>query len=223
MANLRILLLPFSWLYGLLIALRHLLYDAGLFKSNGNFEVPVICVGNLNLGGTGKTPFTEYLIRTLSDNYKIGIVSRGYGRKTNGYLLATDQSTASEIGDEPLQIYQKFGNQIELAVCEDRTYGIKHLLTDRQGIQLIILDDAFQHRKVNADLNILLSPYDRPYFEDYLIPAGNLRDIKSAARRADMLVFTKTPQAIISSNFRNQLPEHLKHMFWFKRREIHSS
>lgn len=189
----RIILLPFSLLYSCILWLRHLCYDLGIFKSTGNFGVPVICIGNLNLGGTGKTPFTEYLIAQLSDSFKIGIISRGYGRKTSGYLRANPHSTVEEIGDEPYQIFHKYQNRISFAVSEDRTSGVQRLLQEEPSLQLIILDDAFQHRKIRADINILLTPYDQPYTEDLLLPAGNLRDIKSAAKRADLLVFTKAP------------------------------
>ncbi|MES2628391.1 MAG: tetraacyldisaccharide 4'-kinase [Bacteroidota bacterium] len=214
MSSFRLLLLPVSWLYSLVLALRHFLYNTGVFKSHRNFGVPVICVGNLNLGGTGKTPFTEYLIRNLSATYTIGVVSRGYGRSTTGYLLADEHSTASTIGDEPLQLFSK--NRIALAVCEDRTSGIRQLLHDRPEISLIILDDAFQHRKVSADVNILLSPWAEPFFSDHLLPAGNLRDIKSAAQRADMVVFTKTaPDAANREKILNRLPPKLAKNTWF--------
>lgn len=212
------LLLPFSWLYGFILWLRHALYNTGVFTSHGKFEVPVICVGNLNLGGTGKTPFTEYLIKQLSQQFNIGIVSRGYGRETSGYLMATTNSTAKEIGDEPLQMYSKYTNLIKLAVCEDRTSGIQQLLKDQPQLQLIILDDAFQHRKVKADINILLTPYTKPYYNDYLLPAGKLRDIKSAANRADMLVFTKCPTLIQhTEETRAKLPSKLAYNSWFSR------
>ncbi len=190
----RLLLLPLAWLYSLILGFRHFLYDHGIFNSNSGFSAPVICIGNLNLGGTGKTPFTEYLIRILSIKYKIGIVSRGYGRSTKGFILATTNHTAEIIGDEPKQILNKFHAFISLAVCEDRTHGITQLLKLKPEINLIILDDAFQHRKVSADINILLSPYEEPFHKDFLIPAGNLRDIKSAAKRADFVVFTKSPK-----------------------------
>ncbi len=218
MAKLRLLLLPFSWLYSIVLWFRHQFYDLGILQASGHFGVPVICIGNLNLGGTGKTPFTEYLIEKLSNQYNIGVISRGYGRSTKGYLLASPTSTAKEIGDEPLQIYSKNQHRIVLAVCEDRTTGIKQLLKDKPNITLIILDDAFQHRKVRADINILLTPYNEPYFTDHLLPAGNLRDIKSVAKRADHLIFTKSPQETNDQKkLQNQLPGHLKQDSWFSR------
>lgn len=214
MKSLRLLLLPVSLLYGSILSLRHLLYDLGVFKSKGDFSVPVICIGNLNLGGTGKTPFTEFLIEKLGSRHQIAVLSRGYGRKTKGYLLADPQCTAEEIGDEPLQIYRHFSDRISLAVCEDRCTGVEKLLKDRPETTLIILDDAFQHRKIRADINILLTPYSTPFFADHLIPTGDLRDLKSAANRADVVIFTKSP-AIPDSKLKEQLPVKLSSASWF--------
>jgi len=218
MKFLRYLLLPFALLYGLVLRFRHWCFRVGVFRSTGNFGVPVICVGNLNLGGTGKTPFVEFLIRRLSTQYAIGVVSRGYGRKTKGFLLATIDSTAEQIGDEPLQLFQKFQQIIQLVVCEDRVVGINRIIEEFPHLDLIILDDAFQHRKVRADVNVLLSPYDQPFYNDFLLPAGNLRDVKSSANRAGMLVFTKSPVEIPEGHrevAKRLLPEKLRHQFYY--------
>ncbi len=177
-----------------------MLYDIGIIKSHTAFNVPVICVGNLNLGGTGKTPFTELLISELHKHYRIGIVSRGYGRETSGFYLANDNTTAKIIGDEPFQIYQKFKNEISLAVCEDRKTGIDRLLELQPETEIIILDDAYQHRKIKAHINILLTTYGFPFYNDLLLPSGTLRDIRSAWKRCDFLVFTKSPRQIEKSH-----------------------
>ncbi len=189
----RFLLLPISWIYGSVVFLRNRLYDWGIFKTN-EFAVPLIVIGNLAVGGTGKTPHTEYLIRLLSDKKRVAVLSRGYGRKTKGFVLATAQSTPREIGDEPYQIYNKFPH-ILLAVCEDRALGINTLLSSETPPEVILLDDAFQHRKIKAGLNIVLTQYVRPFFKDYMIPTGKLRDNKREIKRAQVLIYTKVPES----------------------------
>ncbi|TCD10205.1 tetraacyldisaccharide 4'-kinase [Pedobacter frigidisoli] len=188
---LRFLLLPFSLIYGLAINLRKKLYDWGLMRSV-KFDLPVICVGNLAVGGSGKTPTTEYLVRLLSD-YKVAILSRGYGRKTKGFILADANATTETIGDEPLQYYQKFEN-VTVAVCEDRVTGINKL---KENHNLIILDDAYQHRAVKAGLNILLFEFRKLGTLQFLLPAGNLRDVFSSRKRADVLLVTKSPVPLL--------------------------
>lgn len=188
---LRLLLLPFSLIYGMAIVLRKKLYDWGLMRSV-KFDLPVICVGNLAVGGSGKTPTTEYLVRLLA-GYKIAILSRGYGRKTKGFILADASSTAETIGDEPLQYYQKFNN-VTVAVCEDRVKGINQL---KENHDLIILDDAFQHRAVRAGFNILLFEFRKLGTLQFLLPAGNLRDVFSSRKRADVLLVTKSPVPLL--------------------------
>jgi tetraacyldisaccharide 4'-kinase len=188
---LRLLLLPFSFVYGMAIMLRKKLYDWGLMRSV-KFDLPVICVGNLAVGGSGKTPTTEYLVRLLSD-YKIAILSRGYGRKTKGFILADATATAETIGDEPLQYHQKFA-AVTVAVCEDRVNGIKQL---KENHDLIILDDAFQHRAVRAGFNILLFEFRKLGTLQFLLPAGNLRDVFSSRKRADVLLVTKSPVPLL--------------------------
>lgn len=188
---LRLLLLPFSLIYGMAIVLRKKLYDWGIMRAV-KFDLPVICVGNLAVGGSGKTPTTEYLIRLLS-GYKIAVLSRGYGRKTKGFVLADNAATAETIGDEPLQYHQKFEN-VTVAVCEDRVKGIEKL---KENHDLIILDDAFQHRAVSAGLNILLFEFRKLGTLQFLLPAGNLRDVFSARKRADILLVTKAPVPLL--------------------------
>jgi len=188
---LRLLLLPFSLIYGLAITLRKKLYDWG-FMPSVKFDLPVICVGNLAVGGSGKTPTTEYLIRLLADN-KIAVLSRGYGRKTKGFIIADANATAETIGDEPLQYYQKFEN-ITVAVCEDRIKGIEKL---KESHDLVILDDAYQHRAVRAGLNILLFEFRKLGTLQFLLPAGNLRDVFSSRKRADVLLVTKSPVPLL--------------------------
>ena len=187
----RILLLPIALLYHIVLSIRHKLYDWHILKSK-RFEKPVICVGNLNLGGTGKTPHTEYLIRLLKNDYRVATLSRGYGRRTKGFKLAETSSTYNDLGDEPLLYFKKYPG-IQVAVDEDRVDGVAHLLWE-QGVEVVLLDDAFQHRSISAGLNILLTEYQRLYTDDYLFPAGTLRDVRSAAKRADIIVISKAPK-----------------------------
>ena len=190
----RILLLPISLLYHIVLSIRHKLYDWGILKST-SFNTPVICVGNLNLGGTGKTPHTEYLIQLLKDNYHVATLSRGYGRKTKGFQLADDQSSSEVVSDEPLQYFKKFP-EIQVAVDENRVEGVGKLLASANPPEVVLLDDAFQHRRIKAGLNILLTEYQHLYCDDFLFPAGTLRDIKSTAKRADIIVVSKSPKEL---------------------------
>ena len=189
---LSILFIPISWLFGLVIWLRNLLYDDRIFRST-QVSVPTICVGNLALGGTGKTPMTEYLLRLLSPNYKVAVLSRGYGRKTRGFRLAGPTDTAYTIGDEPMQIHYHFPD-IPVAVCADRVDGIKHLQRLFPDLQCVILDDAYQHRSLRCGYYVLLTPYDRLYVHDHIFPWGRLRDLPSQSIRANVVVVTKCPQ-----------------------------
>jgi len=205
----RILLLPISLLYHIVLSIRHKLYDWHLLRSL-QFEYPVIGVGNLNLGGTGKTPTVEYLINLLRKDYQVATLSRGYGRKTKGFKLADASCTYEDLGDEPMQYFQKFP-EIQVAVDEDRVEGIAHLLWE-QGVEkpeVILLDDAFQHRKIKAGLNILLTDYQHLYCDDFLFPAGTLRDIKSAAKRADIIVVSKSPKDL-DENEKQQIIKKLR-------------
>jgi tetraacyldisaccharide 4'-kinase len=187
----RILLLPITFLFHIVLAIRHKLYDWHLLKTT-RFENPVICIGNLKLGGTGKTPLTEYLIRLLKNDYQVATLSRGYGRRTKGFKLAEASSTYNDLGDEPLLYFKKYPG-IQVAVDEDRVDGVTQLLRE-QGTNVVLLDDAFQHRSISAGLNILLTEYQHLYTDDYLFPAGTLRDVRSAAKRADIIVVSKAPK-----------------------------
>lgn len=193
----RKLLFPFAILYGFITSLRNYLYDKGILKSY-SFDIPVIAVGNLSVGGTGKTPQIEYLIRLLSPNYKVATLSRGYKRKSEGFVLADGNSNAELLGDEPFQYFEKFPN-IQVAVDADRKNGIEQLLSQSQKSQIILLDDAFQHRKVKAGFYILLTSYDDLFCDDFMLPTGNLRESRSGAKRADVIIVTKCPANITDS------------------------
>lgn len=185
------LLWPFALLYGIAVKVRNILFDKGIFKSH-SFPLPVICIGNLTVGGTGKTPHTEYLIQLLSHHYKVSVLSRGYRRKTKGFYVAHAESTAHDIGDEPSQIKHKFPD-ITVAVCAQRTEGIRRLIAGEGDTipDVILLDDAYQHRQVKAGLNILLTDSHRLISEDYLLPVGRLREDFSGRLRADIVIVTK--------------------------------
>lgn len=187
----RILLFPISLLYGLIIFIRNYLFDKNIIKSV-SFNLPIIAVGNLAVGGTGKSPMVEYLLTLLKDKYKTATLSRGYKRKTTGYALAHTTTTALEIGDEPMQFYQKFPD-VAVAVGEERIVAIPQLLHDKPETSVIILDDAFQHRSIKPGFNILLTSCNDLFTQDFFLPAGNLRDQRSSYKRADIIVVTKCP------------------------------
>lgn len=187
----QILLAPFSLLYGLGVGIRNALYSRGLLKGV-EFNVPVISVGNLSVGGAGKTPHIEYLIRLLKDYIEVATLSRGYRRKTKGFLTVQRRMNAEQVGDEPLQFKRKFPD-ILVTVSESRTFAIPKIMMDRPETQVILLDDAFQHRSVRPGLNILLTEYSRPFTRDYLLPSGRLREWRSAYRRADIIIVSKCP------------------------------
>jgi tetraacyldisaccharide 4'-kinase len=188
----RILLFPFSLVYALVVKVRNWFFDKKILAST-SFNLPVICVGNLAAGGTGKSPMVELLIRLLKDRYAIAVLSRGYKRKTRGYALANATTTALDIGDEPMQFYSKFPD-VAVAVGEERIVAIPQLLHDRPETQAIILDDAFQHRAVKAGLAILLTDCSNLFTRDWWLPSGDLRDAPSSYRRADVIVVTKCPE-----------------------------
>lgn len=190
MKIIRWLLFPLSQLYVLVTAIRNFMFDVG-FLEQAEFPIKVISVGNLSTGGTGKTPFIEYLIKLLMQDKKVAVLSRGYGRQTSGFMIANEQSTASTIGDEPFQIFRKYGQQVVVAVAEKRKIGIKGLLETYPELEVVLLDDAYQHRWVKRDLNILLTTYSRPFFKDLCLPTGNLRETRFEAKRADLVVVTK--------------------------------
>jgi tetraacyldisaccharide 4'-kinase len=185
----RILLLPFALVYWTIIALRNWLFDKNILKT-AEFGLPLINVGNLSVGGTGKSPMVEYLLVLLKDQFKVATLSRGYKRKTKGYALADDDTTALEIGDEPMQFHLKFPD-VPVAVGEQRIEAIPQLLHDKPETQAIILDDAFQHRSIKAGLNILLTDYNNLFTRDFYLPTGDLRDLKSSYKRAEIIVVTK--------------------------------
>jgi tetraacyldisaccharide 4'-kinase len=203
----KLLLFPFSLVYGFVIFLRNWLYDNGIFKSSG-VEIPVISIGNLSTGGTGKTPHIEYLIRLLSGKYKIAVLSRGYKRQTKGFVAGNKLSSSLDIGDEPLQYVQKFDDVI-VCVDEDRVHGVGEIIFRYPKVDVVLLDDAFQHRAIKPGLSILLTDYYNLYPEDYLLPSGHLREPKSAAKRADILVVTKS-RRVFSPITYQRLDETLK-------------
>ena len=188
---LRKILFPFAVLYGLITSIRNFLFDKGILKSYA-FDLPVIAVGNLSVGGTGKTPRIEYLIRLLSDKYKTATLSRGYKRQSEGFVLADASSNAQILGDEPFQYFQKFPN-IKVAVDANRKNGIEQLLAQTDKPEVILLDDAFQHRKVKAGFYILLTSYGDLFCDDLMLPTGNLRESRSGAQRANIIIVTKCP------------------------------
>ena len=206
MKSFRFILFPLSLLYVLIIRIRNLAFDLHLLPSE-SFNLPIISVGNLKAGGSGKTPMVEYLIRLLGESNGLAILSRGYKRKSKGYRLAGERETIETLGDEPLQYHLKFP-EIRVAVCEKRRAGIRHLLHDSEGIKTILLDDAFQHRYVKPGISILVTEYYQTYAKDWLLPYGRLREPISGSRRADIIVVTKTPK-IFSPIIRRQLIEEL--------------
>lgn len=203
---LRKILFPFSILYGFITSFRNFLFDKGILKSY-SFDIPVIAVGNLSVGGTGKTPQIEYLIRLLSPKHKIATLSRGYKRKSEGFILAGKTTDISEIGDEPFQFHQKF-KDILVAVDANRKNGIEQLLKIASP-EIILLDDAFQHRKVRAGFYILLTAYNDLYADDFILPAGNLRESRTGAERANVVIVTKCP-ANLSEKDRNKIERKLQ-------------
>lgn len=191
MKFLRFLLFPLSVIYNGITTIRNLFFDWGFFKQT-SFKIPVITVGNLSVGGTGKTPQIEYLIRLLGDSFKIAVLSRGYKRKTQDFVLLNDTHAAVDVGDEPLQYFNKFKN-IDVAVDVNRVAGIARLIADVSP-EVVLLDDAYQHRKVKASLSILLTKYDDLFIDDFLLPTGNLRESRSGAKRTDLILITKCPK-----------------------------
>lgn len=187
---LRWLLAPLAWLYHLATAMRNYLYDSGYFASH-EFDRLVIAVGNLNVGGSGKTPMVEYLIGQLSSKHRVATLSRGYGRKSKGFRRVTATETAMTVGDEPLQMFQKFGNQVSVFVGEDRALAIPAMLAEEPEIEIILLDDAFQHRSVRPQFSILVTDSRTPFCYDFILPLGRLREARRGAARADVIVVTK--------------------------------
>ena len=205
MKFIRFLLFPFAILYDIITRIRNWGYDVQLFKST-KFDIPIIAVGNLSVGGTGKTPQVEYLVELLQHDYKLAILSRGYRRKTKGYVVADDSKTADDVGDEPFQYFLKFPN-VSVAVCESRVEGMRNLQSQKKP-DIILLDDAFQHRKVVPSFSVLLTKYQDLFIHDFLLPTGNLRESQSGANRADVIVVTKT-DSNISDDEKHRITEQL--------------
>jgi tetraacyldisaccharide 4'-kinase len=208
MQFLRYLLFPFSFLYGLGVRFRNWLFDKNIRKSV-LFEVPVIGIGNLSAGGTGKTPMAEYVLQLLLQNgYKPAMLSRGYKRQSKGYQVVKPYSSAAHVGDEPYQVKKKMP-EVVVAVCEDRPTGIKKIKEDHGDVNVIVLDDSYQHRSVKPGFNILLTDYNKPFYEDLLLPAGMLREPRSSKERANVIIVTKSPVQI-GMEEKNQMREKLK-------------
>lgn len=190
MSVLGVLLYPFSVLFRVATDIRNHLYTIG-HKRSTKFEVPIVVVGNLNVGGSGKTPAIEYLIRLLKSDFQLATLSRGYGRRTRGMRFATERDTAASLGDEPYQFYKNYGKEVKVVVGEDRAFAIPNILHEWSDVNVILLDDAYQHRRVTPHLSILLTEFDRPFFKDHLIPSGRLRESRREASRADVIIVTK--------------------------------
>ena len=193
-------LVPLSWFYGLGVKLRNTLFETGVLKSR-SFKIPIIAVGNITVGGTGKTPHVEYLTELLHQKFRVAVLSRGYKRKSKGFIMADNHSTVYDIGDEPFQIKQKFPD-VTVAVDKNRCHGIDQLTSKNEKLDVILLDDAFQHRYVKPGINILLVDYHRLIIYDKLLPAGRLREPVSSKKRADMVIVTKCPPDIRPMGFR---------------------
>ncbi len=192
----KFLFFPFSALYGLIVIIRrNVVYGLGI-KKRHRFDFPIICIGNLSMGGTGKTPHTEFIVRWLKSSIHLATLSRGYKRKTSGYLCANDQHTVHDIGDEPLQYYTEFKNEVIVAVDEKRVRGVQSLINSYPELEAIILDDAYQHLSIKAGFNILLTDYFSPYYDDYLFPMGRLREQRKAAKNANFIIVTKCPKIL---------------------------
>lgn len=206
MQVLRKILFPISLIYAMVVLLRNYFYDKGIFKSKA-YRTPIICVGNLSVGGTGKTPMIEFLISELSQEFKLAVLSRGYRRKSKGFIVADKDTTVEALGDEPFQIHSKFP-KITVAVDAERQNGIS-ILEDKISPDLILLDDAFQHRSVKPNLSILLTAYGNLYTDDWYLPTGNLRDSRREAKRAELIIVTKCPPNL-NDQVRNSITCKLK-------------
>lgn len=216
MSILRYFLFPFSLIYGLITRVRNSLFEANIFGSKEH-SVKTIAIGNLSLGGTGKSPVTLYLKAILSEKFKLAILSRGYGRKSKGFKWVESDSLADEVGDEPLMFKTIVGEKIPVAVCEDRNSGVEKIQLTYPKTDVILLDDAFQHRKIKAGFSILLTTFDNPFFQDFVVPAGRLRENRSGAKRADVFLVTKCPDlfSIAQKNdFQRQLEKYSKPVFF---------
>lgn len=202
------ILIPFSWVYGIVLWIRNVLFDIGLKRSE-KVDATIISIGNLSVGGTGKSPHVEWLAERLMSDYHVAILSRGYGRKSKGFVKVLTTSKAPTVGDEALYYKTRFRNTVEVAVCEKRVVGAKRLLAAHPKIDIIILDDAYQHRYLQRDVDILLTDYARPFYRDYVLPAGRLREFRSGKKRADMVVVTKCPHYLKEAD-KEKMIAHMK-------------
>ncbi len=215
--SLSFLLQPFALLFNLTTTIRNFLYDKKVLSSV-TFDRPVICVGNLTVGGTGKTPHVEFIVRLLNSEYRCGIISRGYGRCTRGYVLANPASTPQSIGDEPSMYIRKLG--VPVAVCESRSEGIVELLSEYPNLEVIVMDDGFQHRSVSPSFSVLLCDFGRPFFNDWLLPAGRLRESRRGAARAQAVVVSKCPENLSDTTrkaYLNQIRRYTEAPVFFSR------
>lgn len=212
----RILLFPVALLYGLVVRIRNWMYDKGYFKS-ATFNFPLICVGNLSVGGTGKSPMVEYIVSLLHHDFKTATLSRGYKRRTAGYVLANETTTALEIGDEPMQFHIKFPD-VAVAAGEERIVAIPQILHDKPKTEIIVLDDAFQHRSIKAGLNILLTDCGDLFTRDFFLPTGNLRDARASKKRAQIIIVSKCPVGLSVAEKEHILsevkPDATQHVFF---------
>ncbi|WP_313031305.1 tetraacyldisaccharide 4'-kinase [Soonwooa sp.] len=209
-------LYPFSLGYHLGTSIRNRMFDWGLFSSK-RFKTPIIGVGNLSVGGSGKSPMVMYLAAYLSKYYRTGVLSRGYGRMTKGYNVVNYESNYKTVGDEPMQLFERFKNRFVIGVCEDRVFGAKKLIED-MDLNVLVLDDSFQHRAIKPGLNILLTVYNDPYFKDFILPAGNLRESRHGAKRADIIMVTKCPNDLTEEKKQYYIsrikPQHYQKVFF---------
>lgn len=198
----KILLAPFALIYWCITSFRNFLFNRNI-KRSLSFSLPIINVGNLSMGGTGKTPHIEMLIRLFKSQYKVATLSRGYGRKVYGFQLANEQSSAHTIGDEPYQFYRKFGDDISVAVDADRVAGVSEICLKVPDVELVLLDDAYQHRHIKPGYNILLTDFSKPFYEDFVLPVGTLREARSGKKRADCIIVTKCPDNLSEKQKQN--------------------
>lgn len=212
----KFLLYPLAFVYGAVVWLRNRLYDTG-FYSSIEFSPPVIAVGNLSVGGTGKTPHIEYIIRLLQYRYKVATMSRGYKRRTQGFQLADEQTNALRIGDEPMQYHMKYPD-IVVSVAEERITGIPRLLQKAPGVEVVLLDDAFQHRSVKAGVNILITDFSKPFYKDIILPIGTLRESRDAYKRAHVIIVSKCPENMDNATAQDMIqyiaPQTHQHVFF---------
>ena len=207
MKTIKILLFPFAFIYGIVVYVRNLLYDYNFLHSITH-QKPIICVGNISYGGTGKTPTVEYIFTLLKENFQIAILSRGYKRNSKGFVLANEKSLSTDIGDEPKQFKNKF-KDIYVAVSENRNEGVKKIIAIKKDIDCIILDDAFQHRAIKAGFYLLVTDYNNLFYKDFLLPVGTLREFSKGYKRADVIIVSKCPSDI-SSDEKNQILRKIK-------------